>query len=273
MTKVVVVGAIFNARTLTHDGSEVSRGLGGGAYFIYRALKKIGVEVDCDPLWFDLDSKELPSLIYQLNEKNDRSIIRKDKGEYSWIAQDYTRFNADILVIKCSLFNSVEFNTRILEIIDQITPKLVVYESSVSSTGKELVLDRIVSRIDVFIPSYIEAKAVFNTGDIDVILSNLEKMNIKVTGLKLAEKGSWLIIDGKRHFFKPFDVVQKDSTGAGDLYMAGIIYGIIQGMHTPKSGTFASALGALGVSKLGGEKCFGVVEVLKFIKETKKRQS
>jgi sugar/nucleoside kinase (ribokinase family) len=62
--------------------------------------------------------------------------------------------------------------------------------------------------------------------------------------LKLGARGSRIAADGKVHAIPPAgadDVV--DTTGAGDLWAAGFLYGLVQGLSLERCGRLASACG------------------------------
>lgn len=81
----------------------------------------------------------------------------------------------------------------------------------------------------------------------DLLLSS----GIQLAAIKLGEKGSF-VADGKGRFFCPsFPVDAVDTTGAGDSFTAGLLYGWMHGLSLPASAVLASALGALAASVYG----------------------
>jgi ribokinase len=74
---------------------------------------------------------------------------------------------------------------------------------------------------------------------------------IQLAAIKLGEKGSF-VADEKNKFFCPsFHVEAVDTTGAGDSYTAGLLYGWMHGLSLPASAVLASAIGALAASVYG----------------------
>jgi ribokinase len=81
----------------------------------------------------------------------------------------------------------------------------------------------------------------------DLLLSS----GIRLAAIKLGEKGSF-IADEKDQFFCPsFHVDAVDTTGAGDSFTAGLLYGWAHGLSLPASAVLASVLGALAASVYG----------------------
>lgn len=75
--------------------------------------------------------------------------------------------------------------------------------------------------------------------------------NAEIVALKMGARGSYLT-DGDEHAYaRPFRVKSVDTTGAGDGYDAGFVYGILKGWNLRKTGTFANAVGALVTTKKG----------------------
>jgi sugar/nucleoside kinase (ribokinase family) len=63
-----------------------------------------------------------------------------------------------------------------------------------------------------------------------------------------------------------FDVSVVDSTGAGDAFMGGLSYGLLQGWDLPNSGLFANACAALCCTTVGARAMGKRTEVLALIK-------
>ena len=81
----------------------------------------------------------------------------------------------------------------------------------------------------------------------DLLLSS----GIKLAAIKLGEKGSF-VADEKDQFFSPsFHVNAVDTTGAGDSFTAGLLYGWAHRLSLSASAVLASALGALAASVYG----------------------
>ncbi|MFT5036952.1 MAG: sugar/nucleoside kinase (ribokinase family) [Candidatus Azotimanducaceae bacterium] len=69
--------------------------------------------------------------------------------------------------------------------------------------------------------------------------------------LKLGEKGSLISIDGEVIEIEAFKTVAVDTTGAGDTYAAGFLYGLTHGWNTEKSGNLGSLLASKVIAKVG----------------------
>jgi len=71
-------------------------------------------------------------------------------------------------------------------------------------------------------------------------------------GVTLGPGGALAYVHGEFHYIPAFRVPVVDSTGAGDVFHAGSIYGLLQGWPVPDTLRFAAAAAALKCEKLGG---------------------
>ncbi|WP_136605717.1 carbohydrate kinase family protein [Paenibacillus dokdonensis] len=70
--------------------------------------------------------------------------------------------------------------------------------------------------------------------------------------LKLGAEGAVAAIAGKVNYRSGFQVPVKDTTGAGDSFNAGYIYGFLTGKPAEECLLYANACGAMSVSAYGG---------------------
>ena len=116
-------------------------------------------------------------------------------------------------------------------------------------------VDRQKKALDAFIPEHVdillandqEAETLFETSDIGVMAEKARKI-CDLAAVTLSEKGSVLIPrDGdivEVAAAPPTELV--DTTGAGDAYAAGLLYGLSRGFDLPKAG----ALGSISASEV-----------------------
>lgn len=91
------------------------------------------------------------------------------------------------------------------------------------------------------------------TGDSDpeAALRKLRRLNDGVLVMTRGEAGA-VALDGDIFHASPaFDVKVIDATGAGDVFRAGFIYGLLQRWPVPKTLRFANAAAGLSCTKLG----------------------
>jgi sulfofructose kinase len=102
----------------------------------------------------------------------------------------------------------------------------------------------------------------------EALLKEKEKLGIKVLTITLGEKGSITISNDEFIQLSAFMVKAVDTTGAGDVFHGGYIYGLLNKWSLKDAVTFASALAAIKCTKIGGRIGIpGLNEVRKFLAE------
>ncbi len=97
----------------------------------------------------------------------------------------------------------------------------------------------------------------------------LVNAGVKLAAVKLGKDGSLLMDKGELIRCPVFNVSAVDTTGAGDAYSAGIVYGLMNGLSLTATGVLASALGALAAAVDGAGFALPEREkVITFLKES-----
>jgi sugar/nucleoside kinase (ribokinase family) len=76
----------------------------------------------------------------------------------------------------------------------------------------------------------------------------------------LGREGAVALVNGELLHVKGFIVNTVDTTGAGDIFHAGFIYGLLQNWEVEKIIRFANAIAALKCRALGGRKGIPTLE-------------
>ncbi len=94
-----------------------------------------------------------------------------------------------------------------------------------------------------------------------------------VVVITLAELGS-VIYDGNQFIeIPPYETLAKDSTGAGDTYLGGFIYGVVSGWDLEECGCMGSAVASVMIENTGPEFPLNRVEALRRQQDLLKRNS
>lgn len=88
-------------------------------------------------------------------------------------------------------------------------------------------------------------------GDPERALRKLRSLNSGLVCMTLGESGAAALDGDTFHLAPAFKVNAVDSTGAGDIFRAGFIYGLLQGWKVPQMLQFANAAAALSCTKQG----------------------
>ena len=121
---------------------------------------------------------------------------------------------------------------------------------------------------DIFLPNEVEALNITKMDSVEAaihVLSDYSKVNVIKWGAKGA-MGKW---GNQITSQKPFDLKPIDTTGAGDSFNAGFIYGYLKGFGLPQCLTYGNACGSISVTKIGGASgCATLEEVRKLIEHS-----
>ena len=127
---------------------------------------------------------------------------------------------------------------------------LTVSDPFVVAQSAALLWELIEGPVDLLFCNEIEAAALVGTEDMVECARALHRKATNVA-LTLGAKGSVLMHEGTLHPVEGVRVDPVDTTGAGDMYAAGILYGLTHGLSWPEAGRLASHAAARVVSVLG----------------------
>jgi sugar/nucleoside kinase (ribokinase family) len=112
------------------------------------------------------------------------------------------------------------------------------------------VFNKLVDQCDIIIPNLEEAQALTNCIKINDVAKYLSK-KVPLSALKMGKAGCLLITPKKTFKFRSNKVRCIDSTGAGDAFASGIIYGLVNKLNLETIGTLANWYASFNVQKLG----------------------
>ncbi|MCX7845334.1 MAG: sugar kinase [Dictyoglomaceae bacterium] len=129
-------------------------------------------------------------------------------------------------------------------------------------------LDSALPYLDYFLPSLEEAKVMSKKENPEDIAKFFLDKGVKVVALKMGERGSY-VTNGKEEYYIPiFPVEVKDTTGAGDAYVAGFLAGVLLGWNIKRCGLLGNLIGAFCVKEIGASAGIPPIdEVFRILKE------
>ena len=126
---------------------------------------------------------------------------------------------------------------------------------------KELIEDH----IDILFANEQEILSLYKTNDLDNALNQI-KGKCKIAAITLGQRGSIILEENNRIEIEPYKLgVTVDTTGAGDLYAGGFLYGYTKGKSAKESGKIASLCAAHVVTHLGARAKISLEELIKII--------
>lgn len=121
--------------------------------------------------------------------------------------------------------------------------------------------------IDHLVVSEKFARQLSGCPDPEAALDELAGYGAVVT-VTAGSRGSWSLIDGVPVHQPAFQVKSIDTTGCGDVFHGGYIYGLLQGWSLPQIVRFAAGCAALKTRSLGGRTAIaGLDETLSFLQQ------
>lgn len=124
-------------------------------------------------------------------------------------------------------------------------------------------LDLIRNHVDILFANEAEIMSLYKTDDFSVALAEA-RPHCEMTVITRSAKGS-LIISGDQHIEVAAEPVTRvvDTTGAGDLYAAGFLYGYTQGKPLAECGRIASIAAAEIIAQVGARSLKNLADVLR----------
>jgi sugar/nucleoside kinase (ribokinase family) len=112
-------------------------------------------------------------------------------------------------------------------------------------------LDLVEHHVDILFANELEICALYQVRDFDAALP-LVRGHCELAALTRSAKGSVLVSGTELHTVRahPVETVV-DTTGAGDLYAAGVLYGLSQGLDLPACGRLGSLAAAEVIAHVG----------------------
>ena len=105
--------------------------------------------------------------------------------------------------------------------------------------------------VDVFVPSLAEAAAISGELEPEAAAVWLRERGAGTVALKLGAEGCYVASAGFEGFVAAPAVEAVDSTGAGDAFAAGFLFGHLAGWPLKPTAAFANAAGALATTAVG----------------------
>ena len=159
----------------------------------------------------------------------------------------FTGYMWDTEPQKAAILSAVDFcNERNIKIVFDVADPFAV------NRNREAFLDLIHRHVHLVFANCEEAKILFGKEDPAACAGELSAM-VDVGVVKNGSKGSYVSSGSSLHTIPVNRVEAVDSTGAGDMYAAGFIYGLVNGFSHADCGLCASWLASRIVTQYGAQ--------------------
>lgn len=108
----------------------------------------------------------------------------------------------------------------------------------------------LLKRTTIFLPNRIEIEKMFGM-DYRTSAEECLSLGIEIVAVKLGSEGCWIKTNHKEFSMKPFRVKVVDTTGAGDAFNAGFIYGYLMGRSLEDCARFGNYIASLCIQHVG----------------------
>lgn len=105
--------------------------------------------------------------------------------------------------------------------------------------------------VDIIFANEEEAKAFTGVENVEALHALSEHCPVAI--VKVGKDGSYIKMNGEVTAIAPVDAQRIDTTGAGDIYASGFLYGYVNGFDALKSGNLASYLSARLIEYVGAK--------------------
>lgn len=118
--------------------------------------------------------------------------------------------------------------------------------------------------VDIVFANHHELNILFGSDNVDECGKKLSKI-VSSAGIKLGKEGSMVIEGGQSHLIPPQPILAKDSTGAGDMYAAGFLAALSNGLSMKKAGEIGGELAEEIIQQSGAQFSLERIHALKKI--------
>ena len=157
-----------------------------------------------------------------------------------------------------------EANVRVIFDLD-VSPSFF----AAANLGTQDELAAALKLVDVLKPCKAAAKEMTGESEYEKVADGLLRLGPKVVAITMGTDGCLIASREQKVHVPAFQVDVVDTTGAGDAFMGGLSYGLLQGWDLERVGLFANACAALCCTKVGARAMSKHDEVVAFIKSKK----
>ena len=131
---------------------------------------------------------------------------------------------------------------------------------------KGTALEPIIKKTFVFMPNAKELELLTGTDDYRKGAEVLLKKGVKIVAVKLGNEGCYVTDGRESHLIETFEVKVVDTTGAGDAFCAGFLYGLISDKSLYECGRIGNFVASRCITKMGARPGLPHIEDLELLR-------
>ncbi len=112
-------------------------------------------------------------------------------------------------------------------------------------------IEPIIQNSFVMMPNQLELRLITGESEIPKGAQALLNMGVQIVAVKLGAKGCYLTNGQQKDIIQPYKVAAVDTTGAGDAFDAGFLYGLIHNKPLFECGRLGNFVASRSVMKMG----------------------
>ncbi len=124
-------------------------------------------------------------------------------------------------------------------------------------------LKPIIDKTFLMMPNSRELELLTGLKDYRAGARSLIEEGVKVLAVKLGSKGCYVTDGQESHMIEPFKVNVVDTTGAGDAFDAGFLYGLLSGRSLHECGSIGNFVASRCIMEMGARTSLPTLEELK----------
>lgn len=126
-------------------------------------------------------------------------------------------------------------------------------------------LEPLLDQVHIFMPNAIELELLTGKQDYCIGADFMIERGIKIVAVKLGDRGCYITDGRERHLVAPFKVKSMDTTGAGDAFCAGFLFGLINNKSLFECGRLGNFVASRSITKMGARAGLPFANDLKLI--------
>jgi ribokinase len=123
-------------------------------------------------------------------------------------------------------------------------------------------LEKLLNQTNILLLNQIELNILFPEGNLDDKIRNVLQYGIKILVVKSGESGCQVTDGSSLHTLKAFKTSCQDTTGAGDAFNAGFLYGILKKENLKRCGIMGNYVASRCVEKNGAREGLPLIDNL-----------
>lgn len=189
-----------------------------------------------------------------VDEKGDRALYVdpgvNDTLEFEEVNKEYASNTEFLHITSFVREKSFETQKKLVEILPENVKVSLDPGELYARKGIEQ-LKPIITRSFVVMPNAKEVALLTGEEDYVVGAEKLLKIGVKVVAVKLGSMGCYVTDGNESHRIEAFKVPVVDTTGAGDAFCAGFLYGLINRKSLYKCGRIGNFVASRCIMKMG----------------------